>query len=378
MSNELTQLASLFQQTQAALQGHATRAVNASLVVRNWLFGWYLVEFENANAERKELYGMHLIDDLSSQLKEKGVKGVSPTNLRKFREFFLAHQKIQQTLSVESAALISPVFNDTSPHPPEINRTLSEQSLQKLPVETIRQIMTQLPLSWSHYVTLLSISNLEERSFYEIESAANDWSLRELKRQINSNLFARLALSRDKDEVKRLAQQGQIVEQAADLIKNPYVLEFLELDERATYSESELETAIIDKLENFLLELGKGFLFEARQKRFTFDEDHYFIDLVFYNRLLRCYALIDLKIGEITHQDLGQMQMYVNYYDRHVKTRDEAPTIGIVLCKRKKDALVEITLPKDSNIHASEYRLYLPSKAELKAQIESVSPESKK
>ena len=148
------------------------------------------------------------------------------------------------------------------------------------------------------------------------------------------------------------------------------MLEFLGLDEQTKYSESDLEAAIIDKLEHFLLELGKGFLFEARQKRFTFDEDHYYVDLVFYNRLLRCYTLIDLKIGELTHQDLGQMQMYVNWFDRHVKLEQENPTIGIVICKKKKEALVEITLPKDANIHASEYLLYLPSKEELKRQVE--------
>ncbi|MDQ8206960.1 PDDEXK nuclease domain-containing protein [Coraliomargarita sp. SDUM461003] len=371
---DMEHLVSLFQSTQQVLQKQAVRAVDSSLVVRNWLFGWYLVEFENADAERSELYGKHLIDDLSKRLNQTGLKGISPTNLRRFREFFLSYQKIQQTLSVESLKPVDIAASEPSNAlPSEISQTLSDQSLRKLPQNALRQIAARFPLSWSHYVALLSVSNPDERSFYEIESTANDWSLRELKRQINSSLFERLALSRDKDQLKALAQQGQIVEQAADLVKNPYVLEFLGLDERTAYSENELETAIIDKLEHFLLELGKGFLFEARQKRFTFDEDHYFIDLVFYNRLLRCYALIDLKIGEITHQDLGQMQMYVNYYDRHVKTDAEAPTIGIVLCKRKKDALVEITLPKDSNIHASEYKLYLPSKDELIAQIDSVS-----
>jgi len=152
-------------------------------------------------------------------------------------------------------------------------------------------------------------------------------------------------------------------------LKEPYVLEFLGLDEKAAYSETDLESAIIDKLEHFLLELGKGFLFEARQKRFTFDADHFFVDLVFYNRLLRCFVLIDLKIGKLTHQDIGQMQMYVNYFDRHMKREDEHPTIGIILCKKKHDALVEITLPKSANIHAREYRLYLPSKEELRRKL---------
>jgi predicted nuclease of restriction endonuclease-like (RecB) superfamily len=220
---------------------------------------------------------------------------------------------------------------------------------------------------------LLTIDVSEERRFYEIEAAANQWSVRELQRQIASSLYQRLALSRDKDEIRRLASEGQAVEKAADLVKNPLVLEFLGLADHPSYSEDDLESAIIDQLESFLLELGKGFLFEARQKRFTFDNDHFRVDLVFYNRLLRCYVLIDLKRDKLTHQDLGQMQMYVNYFDRHVKLPDEAPTVGILLCHRKNDALVELTLPPDSKIFASKYQLYLPTKEELKAQLENIT-----
>jgi predicted nuclease of restriction endonuclease-like (RecB) superfamily len=176
-------------------------------------------------------------------------------------------------------------------------------------------------------------------------------------------------LSREPERLAGLATHGDQPASPRDLLKNPYVLEFLGLDEKAAYSESDLETAIIDKLEHFLLELGKGFLFEARQKRFTFEDDHFFVDLVFYNRLLRCYVLIDLKIGKLTHQDLGQMQMYVNYFDRHVKLPEEHPTVGIILCKKKNDALVEITLPENAAIYASEYKLYLPSKEELRQQL---------
>ncbi len=168
--------------------------------------------------------------------------------------------------------------------------------------------------------------------------------------------------------MKRLAERGQIITRPEDLLKEPLILEFLGLDEKADYSETDLESALITHLEKFLLELGKGFLFEARQKRFTFDGDHYFLDLVFYNRLLRCYVVVDLKLDKLTHQDLGQMQMYVNYYDREVKLPDENPTIGLLLCKEKKDAVVKLTLPKDANIHA-EYQLYLPSKELLKAKL---------
>ena len=193
--------------------------------------------------------------------------------------------------------------------------------------------------------------------------------MRQLQRQYNSSLYERLALSRDKDAVMRLAQEGQTISKPDDILKNPLTLEFLGLKPEAVYSESKLETAIIDKLQQFMLELGKGFLFEARQKRFSFDEDNYYVDLVLYNRLLQCFVLIDLKVGKLTHQDLGQMQMYVNYYDRHIKEDFEKPTIGILLCKEKKDALVELTLPKDSNIYAQQYALYLPDKGVLQAKL---------
>ena len=264
--------------------------------------------------------------------------------MRLCRSFYESFQKIQQTASVESSA--------AAPQPPDLNA-----------------LKAQLGLGWSHYVVLLSVSNTQARSFYEVEAQQASWGVRELKRQIASGLFERLALSRSKDEVKALAQVGQVLAKPADVIKNPYVLEFLDLPEHPAYSEHQLEMAIIDKLEHFLLELGKGFLFEARQKRFTFDDNHFYVDLVFYNRLLRCYVVIDLKIGQLTHQDLGQMQMYVNYFDRHVKTADEAPTVGILLCYDKNDALVELTLPQNSNIYAAKYQRYLPSKEELQKTI---------
>ncbi len=187
---------------------------------------------------------------------------------------------------------------------------------------------------------------LEERRFYEIEAEQQNWSESQLKRQYHSSLYERLALSRNKDEVLKLASERHTVEKPKDLLKNPLTLDFLGLGEKASYTESEMEHAIISKLQEFLLELGKGGLFEARQKRFSFDEKHFYVDLVFYNRLLQCYVLIDLKSEELVHQDLGQMQMYVNYYDRYVKLDHEKPTIGILLCKKKSDALVELTLPK--------------------------------
>jgi predicted nuclease of restriction endonuclease-like (RecB) superfamily len=194
-------------------------------------------------------------------------------------------------------------------------------------------------LGWSHYQILMRIENENERAFYEIEAANQQWTVRQLQRQYNSSLYERLALSRDKKAVMRLAKEGQTLEKSQDILKDPLVLEFLGMEENQAYSETDLEGAIISRLQQFLLELGKGFLFEARQKRFTFDEDHFFVDLVFYNRLLQCHVLIDIKIDKLKHQDLGQMQMYVNYFDRYVKTEHEKPTIGILLCKEKTIAL---------------------------------------
>ncbi len=324
----------------STLQHQAARSVDTALVARNWLFGWYIVEFEQGATTRGAQYGKQLITRLSEGLTARGLRGVSATNLKQCRSFYLAYPKIGQTPS------------DQSSQPPN-TQALAERFV----------------LGWSHYVVLLATPSAQERQFYEIEAHSNSWGVRELKRQIATSLFERLALSRNKEEVQALAQVGQLVAKPADIIKNPYVLEFLDLPEHPSYSEHQLEIAIIDKLEHFLLELGKGFLFEARQKRFTFDDNHFYVDLVFYNRLLRCYVVIDLKIGSLTHQDLGQMQMYVNYFDRHVKTAEESPTIGILLCYDKNDALVELTLPEGSNIYASQYQLYLPSKEELRQKI---------
>lgn len=326
---------------QSARRGAAT-VVNTLQVMTNFEIGRRIVEHEQKGAKRAA-YGKELLKGLSARLNEEFGRGYSEDNLSLMRKFFLEFSpRISQTASGKLA-------------PRRISETPSRKSA--------------FTLSWSHYVLLLTIKDADERRFYEIESTNEDWSLSELKRQKASALYERLALSRDKAGVKRLAAKGQIITTPEDVLKEPYVLEFLGLDEKAGYSESELESAIIGQLERFLLELGKGFLFESRQRRFTFDEDHYFVDLVFYNRLLRCYVLVDLKLDKLTHQDLGQMQMYVNYYDRAVKLPEENSTIGILLCQRNKQTIVELTLPKDANIHAREYQLYLPSKELLKAKL---------
>ena len=323
----------------------AAKQVNLVQLMTYYSLGRWIVE-EQQQGENRAQYGKKVIKNLSAALTEQFGRGFSADTLENARKFYLNYQeRISETVfrkfAVEKSEAVFREFEESSP----------------------------FVLSWSHYLQLMRIKNNDERRFYEIEAAASGWSIRVLQRQFNSSLYERLALSREKDEVMRLASEGLVITKPADIVKQPTVLEFLGLEEKAAYSETDLETALIDKLQKFLLELGKGYLFEARQKRFTLNEDNYYVDLVFYNRLLRCYVLIDLKIDKLTHQDLGQMQMYVNYYDRYQKLPDENPTIGILLCKEKNDALVEITLPENSNVYASEYNLYLPDKKELQKKL---------
>jgi len=336
------------------------RGIDLVQVHTSFEIGRHIVLHEQAGQARAE-YGQALLDTLAQQLTTEFGRGFSRSNVAYMRSFYLAFSERAPIVQTASGQLAVAQAVDAS----EEIGAAAFAIVQNASGQSLRPFA----LSWSHYVFLLGIKNTDERSFYEIEAAALGWNLRELKRQFDSSLFERLALSRDKEGIRRLAQEGQVINQPKDLLKEPLVLEFLGLAEQAHYSESDLESAIIHQLERFLLEMGKGFLFEARQKRFSFDGDHFFIDLVFYNRLLRCYVLVDLKLGKLTHQDLGQMQMYVNYFDRHVRLDSENATVGIVLCKRKNEALVEITLPKNANIHAREYQLYLPSKEELQRKL---------
>jgi predicted nuclease of restriction endonuclease-like (RecB) superfamily len=335
--------------------------VNTAMVLTNYEIGRLIVEHEQKGVVRAQ-YAKQTLKTISGRLSTEFGKGYSVDNLELMRQFYVTYGA-----RMGAGRLPAPAVSQRPSA-----RSAVPAAVQKS--EKPSRISSPFALSWSHYVFLMRIDNEDERFFYEIESTNNQWSLPELRRQFNSSLYERLALSRDKQKVKSLSRRGQIVETPHDVLKDPYVLEFLGLREDGAYSETDLEAAIINRIEHFLLELGKGFLFEARQKRFTYDDQHYRVDLVFYNRLLRCYVLVDLKIGRLTHQDLGQMQMYVNYYDRKVKLPDENPTVGILLCKEKNDALVEITLPKDNRqIFARKYQLYLPTKAELRAQLKGVS-----
>lgn len=304
------------------------QSVNSTMVETYYKIGKLIVDEEQQGKEKAK-YGKNLINELSERLSDEFGKGFSATNLKQMRSFYLTYSKGQ---------------------------TVSDE----------------FRLSWSHYLKLMRIDDENERKFYEIESIKNNWSISELQRQYDSALYTRLSLSRNKSEVMKLSEEGLVLEKPKGAIKDPFILEFLGLPEKSVYSESDLEQKLIDKLEHFLLELGTGFTFVARQKRISFDDKHFHIDLVFYNRILKSFVLIDLKIGELKHQDIGQMQMYVNYYDREIRLKDENRTIGLILCQNKSEAVVQYTLPEtNEQIFASKYQTVLPSKERLKELIEN-------
>ena len=306
-------------------RSRVARAINTEMVQAYWMIGREII-LEEQKGKARAGYGKALLKNLSEKLILAFGKGFDESNLRNIRSFYLTYPK-----------------RDALRH----------------------------ELGWTHYRTLTRIENPKSRCFYEIECVKNRWSTRELERQIGSLLYERLALSRNKQSLRRLSRKGQEVESYEDMIKDPYILEFAGLPPRAKLYESDLEQALIDNLSKFLLELGRGFTFVARQKRITLEGDHFFIDLVFYNTLLKCYVVIDLKIGKLAHQDIGQMQMYVNYYDREIKRADDNPTVGLILCEDKKEAVVRYTLPKeDRRIFASKYKLHLPTEKELRRELE--------
>lgn len=353
-----TQLAEKIEVLVTEARKKVASVVNTVQVYTYYEIGRYIIEDEQGGKIRAE-YGKGILKRVSEQLTERLGKGWSEENLRQMRKFFVIYSGLLPNVHGNLSKIPDTVLEIENKDIPD---TVSE-------IRNHRLLNHDFVLSWSHYQILTHVEAPCARSFYEIEANKQAWSTRQLQRQIGSGLYERLALSRNKDEVMRLAEEGQLVEKPSDIIKDPVVLEFIGLKSDASYSESDLEGAIISRLQDFLLEIGKGFLFEARQKRFTFEERHFYVDLVLYNRLLQCYVLVDLKMDDLCHQDLGQMQMYVNYYDRFVKEDFEKPTIGILLCERKNDALVELTLPQDANIYAQQYALCLPDKNLLQQKL---------
>lgn len=366
MSTDLQNKA-IFQQVVELLQSarqQVLRTVNSTMVCTYFEIGRMIVEEEQNGKERAQ-YGKQLLKGLSEQLTKEFGKGFSLVNLENMRKFYLAYSISE---SVSRISQIQKTQSLTGEFKSQKTQSVVTQ-FNKLDYQVLSSFFK---LTWTHYIFLMRIDDENERQFYEIESEKHNWSVRELKRQYDSALYTRLSLSRDKEGVLKLSEKGQIIEKPKDIIKDPYILEFLGLPELHQYSELQLEEEIINKLEHFLLELGHGFTFVARQKRITFDDKHFRIDLVFYNRILKCSVLIDLKIGELRHQDLGQMQMYVNYYDREMRLEDENKTIGIILCQNKSEAVVRYTLPENNEqIFASKYKTVLPSVEVLKELIKS-------
>ena len=319
---------------------------NITLTETYFHIGRLIVEYEQQGKSRAA-YAKEILLTLSGKLTNTLGKGFSVDNLENMRKFYLLYK------------------DDYTKHVSK--NIISEPVARKLELSPFK-------LTWTHYVMLLRIDNPMERKFYEIEAAAENWSKRELQRQYESALFERLALSRDKKKVKGLSKKGHVIETPSDAVKDPYILGFLGFQEKDVYSESDLENAIISKLQHFLSELGKGFLFVERQKKIRLDGDDYKIDLVFYHRILRCFVVIDLKMGTLQHKDLGQMQtclsgrqVYVNYYDEEIKAPEETKTIGLILCKNKKESTIKYTLGKaNKQIFASRYKMFFPEKQILK------------
>ena len=324
----------------------AIREVNLVQLLTYYTLGKWIVEVQQGGSGRAK-YGKRVLETLSDALNHAFGKGYSVSTLTNIRKFYEIYKN----------RIPAPMVTD-----------FSEPNSQPL----VTKFGNDVPfrLSWTHYLILMRIQNEDERDFYEQLAIQENWGKRELSRQYGSSLYERMLIGKDKQQILRLSKKGRLAEKPADLVKDPYILEFLGIPEQTDFSETELESRLIDHLQEFLLELGTGFAFVARQKRFTFEEDHFRVDLVFYNRLLQCFVLFDLKTEKLKHQDLGQMQMYVNYYDRYEKTDFENPTIGILLCPQKNDAVVELTLPENSNIFASQYQLYLPDKKLLQKKLQ--------
>lgn len=324
----------------------AIREVNLVQLLTYYTLGKWIVEVQQGGSGRAK-YGKRVLETLSDALNHAFGKGYSVSTLTNIRKFYKIYKN----------RISAPMVTD-----------FSEPNSQPL----VTKFGNDVPfrLSWTHYLILMRIQNEDERVFYEQLAIQENWGKRELSRQYGSSLYERMLIGKDKQQILRLSKNGRLAEKPADLVKDPYILEFLGIPEQTDFSETELESRLIDHLQEFLLELGTGFAFVARQKRFTFEEDHFRVDLVFYNRLLQCFVLFDLKTEKLKHQDLGQMQMYVNYYDRYEKADFENPTIGILLCPQKNDAVVELTLPENSNIFASQYQLYLPDKKLLQKKLQ--------
>lgn len=357
---------------------YANKQVNYAYTLRNWIIGMYLFEIEQKGQNRAE-YGEKLYKNLAFKLKEKKIKGMSFTSLHTFKKFFQTYPSIVQ-LVPEQFFSVENQFIEIVQSPTEqfvFNKNSIVQSLIEQSESAVKSIANENPqlflskISFTHIVEYLKIDEPLQRSFYEIQSLKNNWTVKQLQREINSLLYERIGLSSNKDLMFDKLKNDNF-NSFSEIIKSPYILEFLNIPEQTQYSENDLEQEIINHLQFFLLEMGRGFCFEARQKRISFNNKHYRIDLVFYHRILKCHILIDLKIGEFDHSDAGQMNVYLNYFKENEMAENDNPPIGIILCSQKDNALVHYaTGGMSQEVFVSKYKLQLPSEAELKALIEN-------
>jgi len=359
-------------------RSRVVRTVNSTMVLAYWYVGREIVEFMQRGAKRAE-YGEQVLEALSARLQERVGRGYSVRNLRYFRSFYLAYEDREPRIRdargefgpglvpdrVEVGALVAAAGRQAP--------ATEDARIRHAPRAESEGALTGFSsrLSWTHYRTLLAVEDIRARAFYEIEAEREGWPVPHLERQIHTQLFARLLKSRDKNGVMDLARRGQTVERPIDLMKSPVVLDFLDLPESELLRASDLESAILSKLSRFLLELGKGFAFVAREKRLTFEDEEFYVDLVFYNIILKCYLLIDLKLGKLTHQDVGQMDSYVRLFDAQGRTEGDGPTIGLILCAEKNEAIARYSiLNEHKQLFAAKYVTYLPSVEELERELE--------
>jgi predicted nuclease of restriction endonuclease-like (RecB) superfamily len=382
-NNDFEKLINSVYQTHCLLQENAAKAVNFNLTMRNWLVGCYIVEYEQNGNDRAQ-YGKYLINEMAKDLKTKGLKGFTPTSLRNCRAFYLTYPQIRQSVIAELERLtfehnilpsneensiwrpLTAKFQNTDNQIDIIQQSLTVELNEEYPL-TSYQLLSRL--SFTHFVELISVEDNLQRLFYEVEAIKNNWSVRELARAINTSLAFRTSLSTDKEAIIKKIKNLKPTS-TAEIMRNPVVLEFLDLEEKSEYSETDLETAILNHLQKFLIELGTGFCFESRQKRITFDNEHYRIDLVFYHRILKSHIFIDLKIGKFDHADAGQMNVYLNYYKENEMSEGDNPPIGLILCGNKKEALARYaTTNIDNQMFVSQYLLKLPDKKLLESFI---------
>jgi len=344
--NNFNNLVIKIENTHTKLQTQAVKSVSTTLTIRNWLIGHYIVEYEQNGEERAE-YGARVIENLVHKLKH--IQGMSATNLRLFRTFYTNYPQINERVSKQF----------------KIQQTVSV-TLLSVP---IKQLLNSC--SFSHFIEFLKIDDAQKRLFYEVETIKGNWSVRELKRQINSATYERIGLSKNKKEMIDSIKINSEIFLPQQIIKDPYILEFTGLETKKKYSENDLEEALLNHLQDFLLELGNGFCFEARQKRISIENEHDRVDLVFYHRILKCHVLIDLKIREFSYADVGQMNFYLNYFKNEISEQTDNPPIGLILCANKNNTKVEYaTTGLDNQLFVSKYKINLPSVEEIRLFIE--------